>query len=133
MVPARRSSSSVRSPRHPVRSHRGMRVHSERRPVSSPVRCGDRSRANGRAESAIIKSRRVKGGLLSAMASEAEPFERARQLYGQACFSADNGALEAADRVLNGAEAALAIRAGADPARAVPSGSSGASRGAGAG
>jgi hypothetical protein len=43
------------------------------------------------------------------MAAEAEPFERARQLYDLACFNDDRGALEDADRVLNGVEAALAL------------------------
>ena len=43
------------------------------------------------------------------MTGEAEPFEQARQLYDLACFNDDQGALAAADRVLDGAEAALAL------------------------
>lgn len=39
------------------------------------------------------------------MAGEAEPFERARRLYDLACFNDDQGALAAADRVLDGAAA----------------------------
>jgi tetratricopeptide (TPR) repeat protein len=72
---------------------------------------GDWSRAGERVEPGpvIISHRRSKGGCSSAMTGEAEPFERARQLYDQACFNDDQGALEVADRVLNDAEAALAL------------------------
>jgi tetratricopeptide (TPR) repeat protein len=40
------------------------------------------------------------------------PFERARALYEQAVFNGDESALAAADRVLDGAEAALSLARG---------------------
>jgi hypothetical protein len=43
---------------------------------------------------------------------ETEPFEQARLLYEQAVFYGDHGALSSADRILDGAEAALALARG---------------------
>ncbi len=46
------------------------------------------------------------------VADLAEPFERARLLYEQAVFNGDDGALPAADLVLDAAEAGLALARG---------------------
>jgi tetratricopeptide (TPR) repeat protein len=46
------------------------------------------------------------------VADQAEPFERARLLYEQAVFNGDDGALAAADRILDATEAGLALARG---------------------
>jgi tetratricopeptide (TPR) repeat protein len=46
------------------------------------------------------------------MADQAEPFEQARLLYEQAVFNGDDGALPAADLILDAAEADLALARG---------------------
>ena len=46
------------------------------------------------------------------VADQAEPFERARLLYEQAVFNGDDGALPAADLILDATEAGLALARG---------------------
>ena len=46
------------------------------------------------------------------VADQAEPFEQARRLYEQAVFDGDDGALPAADLILDAAEAGLALSRG---------------------
>jgi hypothetical protein len=46
------------------------------------------------------------------VADQAEPFEQARVLYEQAVFNGDDGALPAADRILDATEAGLALARG---------------------
>jgi tetratricopeptide (TPR) repeat protein len=46
------------------------------------------------------------------VADQAEPFEQARLLYEQAVFNGDDGALPAADLILDAAEAGLALARG---------------------
>ncbi len=50
--------------------------------------------------------------MFTRVADKAEPFEQARLLYEQAVFNGDGSALAAADRVLDGVEAALSLARG---------------------